>query len=241
MTTPQHRYLRIAESIRTQIRDGVLAEGDRLPSVKDMAQQHGVATATVHNAYTWLQLEGYVRSTPRGTFVAESPAVAPTSHDRLARLRRTGSILAKGEYTRATSADVRRAPDYVADLFSLDPGTEVVRREFTTGKGSRRLGFAVHWYPAEFAAAVPGLATTSREIDHAAAKLIEEATGRTVKHGRDSMHGREATDREASHLALRIGAPVLAQVHEWSDDQGIIEYGEWVLPTLLTIGYEYAL
>ncbi len=241
MTSTRHPYRRIAESIRAQIRDGELTEGARLPSVKDMAEQHGVSRQTVQNAYAWLQLEGYLRSTPRGTFVADSPPVAPTSHDRLGRLRRTGSILAHGEYTRATSADVRRAPIYVADLFGLDHDAQVVRREFTTGKGSRRLGFAVHWYPAEFADAVPDLARSARAIDHAAAKLIQEATGRTVKYGRDSMHGREASEREANALGLRVGAPVLALVHEWSDDQGIIEYGEWVVPTLLTIGYEYAL
>jgi GntR family transcriptional regulator len=55
------------------------------------------------------------------------------------------------------------------------------------------------------------------------------------------MHGRAADPREASFLGLPVGAPILALVHEWSDEEGIIEYGEWVLPTQVTIGYEYAL
>jgi GntR family transcriptional regulator len=55
------------------------------------------------------------------------------------------------------------------------------------------------------------------------------------------MHGRAADEREAKFLGLPVGAPILALVHEWSDDQGIIEYSEWCLPTSVTIGYEYAL
>lgn len=238
--TVQHPYKRIAETIRTQIRDGDLAEGARLPSIKELAEREGVATGTVRNAISWLVQEGFLFTSPRGTFVADAPPVAPTGYDRLTRSRRTGSILATGEYTAVTSAKLTRAPGYVAELFDMDPGAQVLRREFTTGKGIRRLGYAVSWYPPSFAEAVPELLSGGKRAD-SAVTLIKEATGREVKYGRDAMHGREASRHEANYLALRIGAPVLALVHEWSDDDGIIEYGEWVLPTLLTIGYEYKL
>jgi hypothetical protein len=53
------------------------------------------------------------------------------------------------------------------------------------------------------------------------------------------MHAREASVREASVLGLRVGAPVLALVWRWQDAEGVIEYGECVLPTRATIGYRY--
>jgi len=240
MTSTQHPYKRIAESIRTQIRDGVLAEGDRLPSVRETAQEWGVATATVRNAYEWLRVEGYIRTTNRGTFVRHSPPVAPTPHHRLARLQRTGSILARGEYALVTKSGLVRPPEYVADLFGIDPDGQVICREFTTGKEQQRIGFAAHWYPAEFAEPLPDLLTSTRGSVGAVIDEIRQATGRTVKYGREAMHARHADAREASNLGLPLGSPVMAVVHEFSDEQGIIEYGEWVLPPLVTIGYEYA-
>lgn len=238
---PPHPYELIAEEIRTKIRDGELVEGERLPSIRELAPQYGAATATVRHALTWLREEGYIRTSPRGTFVADNPPVAPSSQDRLTCARRTGSILAKGETKRVTDASLVVPPLYVAELFDLDPGDQVVRRQFVTGKGSRRLGFAVSWYPAQFSAMIPDLLSTNPSKADSAVKLITEATGRKVKYGRDSMHGRAADEREANFLGLPVGAPILALVHEWSDENGIIEYGEWCLPTEVTIGYQYAL
>ncbi|MFF0577196.1 GntR family transcriptional regulator [Streptosporangium saharense] len=232
-------YRRIAEDIRVRIRDGDLAEGQRLPSIKELADQWKVATATVRNALTWLAEEGYIRTSPRGTFVADSPSVAPTPHDRLIRVQRTGSILAGGETKKVTYAGLVRPPLYVAELFDLDEGDQLLRREYVTGRGTRRLALAVTWHPAHFGASVPELLSTSPVKGDDAIARIKEATGRQVKFGRDSMHGRTADEREASALGLPIGTAVLALVHEWSDEQGLIEYGEAVMPNRVTIGYEY--
>lgn len=236
-----HPYKRIAEAIRAEIRDGDLTEGQRLPSVKELAEQWRVATGTVRNALTWLVEEGYIRTSPRGTFVADSPPVAPTPYDRLTRVHRTGSILASGETKHVTHAELVRPPLYVAELFDLDDGDQLIRREFITGKGLRRIGFAVSWHPAHFGASVPELLSTAPGKADDAIKRIKEATGREVKFGRDAMHARTADEREASGLGLTIGASILALVHEWSDEQGIIEYGEWVLPAKVTIGYDYTI
>lgn len=241
MSSTQHPYQRIAERIRTQIQDGILEEGQRLPSIKELSNSEGAATATVRSAYTWLAEEGYIRTSPRGTFVASDAPVAPTSYERLIRVKRTGSILSKGENKIVTDASLTVPPLYVSDLFDLDPGDQAVRRQFHVGKGKRRLALAVSWYPAQFAAMVPDLLSTNPSKCNNAVKLIQEATGREVTHGRDSMHGRPADKREASYLGLPVGASILAMVHEWSDVDGIIEYSEWCLPPSVTIGYEYAL
>lgn len=63
---------RIAESLRTQIRAGKLAVGDRLPPERELAKQMGVASATVQKAIKELEAAGLVEGQPgRGRFVAD--------------------------------------------------------------------------------------------------------------------------------------------------------------------------
>jgi GntR family transcriptional regulator len=232
-----HPYERIAEHYRQLIRDGDLPEGSRLPSIRAMADEHGVATGTVRSALSWLQVEGFIRTSPRGTFVADEPPAGSAPADRLNRLHRVGSVLARGETKLVSAAGLVIPPGYVAELFGLDDGDQVVRREWTTGQGQRRMSLCVTWYPAQFAAVVPDLLSTAAGKCDDAVKLIQVTTGRTVTNWRDNMHARTLDHREASLLGLPIGTATLAMAWEWGDDTGIIEYGEACLPPMLTIGY----
>ena len=77
-------YEQIAEQIKQLIIKGELAEGEPLPSVRALAQQLGVSVITTRRAYTELEQEGYVVTTPaKGTFV---------SHRYNERLREMGYI-----------------------------------------------------------------------------------------------------------------------------------------------------
>jgi GntR family transcriptional regulator len=127
----------------------------------------------------------------------------------------------------------------VAELFDIDEGGQVVRREWHTGKGQQRTGLHVTWYPAHFAASVPELLSTSNRSAPGLLAQIQQTLGRTIKAGRDDMHSRDADAREANYLGVRIGSPILAGAHRLWDDEGVIEYGEWCLPYRLTVGYEY--
>lgn len=238
---------RLAETIRRAIRDGDLIPGQRLPSVRDLADQHGVAAGTVRNALNWLRVEGYIVTTQRGSWVADTASSTASPRDVLARARRTGSTAAVGETKRVLSADLVVPPLYVAELYDQDPGEQVIRREYVTGTGQTVTALCVDWYPAHLAEPVPELLSTApgqRTDDHPGAgnnllTLIAERTGRSVARGRDAMHGRAADQREATRLGVAVGTPVLAVVHEWSDADGLIVYGEQVMPPRLTIGYEY--
>lgn len=239
--------VRIAEHYRRAIRDGQLSPGDRLPSVRDIAEEHGVAYATARAALSWLRIEGYIVTTQRGSFVADRATQVDTPRDRLDRIQRMGSVLGTAETKQVTGAELIVPPLYVAELYDQDPGEQVLRREYVVGTGAQRLMLAVDWYPASFAELVPDLLSTvpgQRTTDEPGRgddllAQIERATGRRVRYGRDSMHARTADHREAARLGIETGAPILAGAHEWSDDQGVIVYGEWCLPQRLTIGYEY--
>ncbi|GHE04133.1 GntR family transcriptional regulator [Streptomyces alanosinicus] len=240
MSSPEHPYMQVAERIRRRILDGVLKEGEKLPPVRELAKQEGVSVATLGRSLDQLQVEGYITTSRRGTFVANAPEVAPSGYDRITRVLRTGSVLAEGETMIVTNAELIKPPQYVAEIFDLEDGAQVVRRQWHTGKGQQRTGLFVTWYPAHFAAAVPELLSLSRASSPGLLLKIQQATGRQVAAGRDDIHGRDADAREANFLGLRTGSPILAGVHRLWDDQGVIEYGEWCLPYRLAVGYEYS-
>jgi 2-aminoadipate transaminase len=72
-------YRQVALQIRELIRTGVLAAGCRLPTVRQLALDHGLTRLTVQSAYAELQTQGLIESyVGRGTFVAERAQTTPS-------------------------------------------------------------------------------------------------------------------------------------------------------------------
>lgn len=81
-------YQQLAARIQTLVTTGALKRGDRLPSVRDMAQQQGVSLATVLQAYRLLEDQRLIEARPRsGYFVALHQAALPRSASRQAAPR----------------------------------------------------------------------------------------------------------------------------------------------------------
>jgi DNA-binding transcriptional MocR family regulator len=75
-------YERLAGQLRKQIAQGTLRAGERLPSIRQLAQNHGVSAATAVQACLQLEREGLALARPRsGYFVRAAtpplPAAAP--------------------------------------------------------------------------------------------------------------------------------------------------------------------
>ncbi len=65
------RYEELSEMLATDIRNGHLAAGSRLPSIRTLTRQHGVSPSTVFAAYYRLEEKGLVRARERsGYYVA---------------------------------------------------------------------------------------------------------------------------------------------------------------------------
>jgi GntR family transcriptional regulator len=68
-------YRQLVHQVRQALRLGLLAEGDQLPTVKDVVAQVAINPNTVLKAYRELELEGLVAGRPGvGTFVTRSLA-----------------------------------------------------------------------------------------------------------------------------------------------------------------------
>lgn len=71
-------YQTVAGALEQAIRCGSLRSGDRLPSVRQICQQHGVSASTATLAYRWLENRGLVEARPKsGYFVAPRPQALP--------------------------------------------------------------------------------------------------------------------------------------------------------------------
>ncbi|MFM0504843.1 aminotransferase-like domain-containing protein [Paraburkholderia caffeinilytica] len=71
-----NRYETIAKNLATQIREGLLPAGARLPSLRHLIAQYGVSQSTVFRAYALLEQWGLVRAEERaGYFVTQGATV----------------------------------------------------------------------------------------------------------------------------------------------------------------------
>lgn len=82
----QSVYLQIADEFKNRIDLGLLKEGDRLASCRDLAMQMGINPMTVQRAYSLLEDEGYIYSIPKkGLYVA--PRDKNDHSERVARTK----------------------------------------------------------------------------------------------------------------------------------------------------------
>lgn len=106
-------YAQIRAQLGALIVTGRLAEGDRLPTVRQLATDLGLAPGTVARAYRELETAGLIRTRRGAGSRVAAPPVGPTRPyaSELATLARdfTSSARALGADTEAVMAAVRDA------------------------------------------------------------------------------------------------------------------------------------
>ncbi len=74
-------YTQICDGIRDQILSGILQQGDRVPSVRELATQLTINPNTIQRAYRELEMQGWIASVPgKGSFVCGMPVSARVEH-----------------------------------------------------------------------------------------------------------------------------------------------------------------
>lgn len=65
-------YTQIADNFRAQIRAGILQDGDKMPSVRELAGELAINPNTIQRAYRELEAQGWIASVPgKGSFICE--------------------------------------------------------------------------------------------------------------------------------------------------------------------------
>ena len=71
---PEPLYIHLYKCIKNDILDSNLQPGTKLPSKRSFAENLGISSITVENAYAQLQAEGFIYSVPKkGFYVTELP------------------------------------------------------------------------------------------------------------------------------------------------------------------------
>ncbi|MDC7287573.1 GntR family transcriptional regulator [Blautia schinkii] len=107
-------YQQIIDLFTTQMLNGELVPGSRVPSESEMQERYGISRVTVRRAYSKLMEDGYlIRKQGKGTFIKGihySESLASTSFSATCRMLgfKPGSKVIKVGFTKATDLDVQK-------------------------------------------------------------------------------------------------------------------------------------
>ena len=219
---------RLATELRAAISAGVLSPGDRLPSERTLAAEHGVARNTAREAIRQLADEGLVTvEHGRGVFVRVARRLMRFGSERYGRALReeTGLSPFRAEVARqgrvarvdCTSITTVPAPPEVAERLGLD-GASVVRRENWYFADDEPVLGGVTFIPARIAG--DSVLATSAQLGRGSLYARFEELGYTISSIREEVTARMPSPEETRGLVIPDGVPVLEILHTGIDEHG---------------------
>lgn len=226
------KYQRIADTLRAEIQSGRPEPGARMPAETALLQRFGVALPTLRQAIALLRTEGLLESRHGvGTFVREDRRRQRRSRNRYGRARHDERLLTADLDHRIVFAGRVPAPDHVAEAMGIDAGAEVVvrRRHLHDASTGALEEIGASYLAVDVAA---GTYLEAAEVVPKALFLcVEELTGKTYAHARDTWISRGPTPAEIDLFRLATGAAVVQVVHTASAPDGsVLEVSESVWP-----------
>lgn len=92
-------YSQIIDGFREQILSGILQQGDKLPSVRELAGNLTINPNTIQRAYRELEMQGWIATVPgKGCFVCGIPSCTQSEQTELLQSfdRSAASLIALG-------------------------------------------------------------------------------------------------------------------------------------------------
>ncbi len=244
------RYEQIAAALRTDIRAGQLAPGDKLPAETELGRLHRVSGPTIRQALGVLQAEGLIEKLHgRGNFVRKPRRKVQRSNDRHQWEKdRARAPHEERQATGATeydtgltindlvfSAEYReaKADEMLADAFSVPVGTPLLERIYKTRYGEEEFPFNVsHSYLLHaMASANPDLLDVAKEPWPGGTQNQLHTVGVEVDRVVERVTARPPTVEEAEELGLSAGVAVMILHKTTVDTQGrTVDVSEVILP-----------
>lgn len=219
------KYRAIMHVYKGRVDTGELRPGDRLPTVREVAEQWKISHATATKVMRELCREGYAYVDGNATYVRDRGQAeltvmqlrwggrsrASLGADNVGYTAFVGPAQLPG-WNEITAAGVVVAPDYVADVMEIERGSEVLRTEWVRRwrpmmDGRNRIDPAtplrpfelvVHWYPAAWAEISPSLLVTGP--DDARSPLTDNGYGAQL--AEEATGRRPSAGLEAYHARL---------------------------------------
>lgn len=199
------RWTAVRDAIETDIREGRLGPGDRLPVEAELCAAHGTGRHSVRRAVADLARRGRLRvEQGRGTFVEDAPVIAYAIGART-RLRRnlTDQGLDVGSEDRGS--ETLQAPPRVAAALRLPDGAPVIAsHRLTMADGVPIAVGTIHHDPERF----PGYAERRAALGSVTATYRSYGIEDYLR-GMTSLHARPARAWEAKALRQHPDLPVM--------------------------------
>lgn len=230
---PEPVYMQLVSHYRDAIASGELREGERMPSVREIADRWQVAFTTAAKAMRQLAADGLVSTSKQGTIVTylEHSTFSPADRLRSAQLNQ---LIYPHGVSKIIDAGMAEATSRVAEVMGIEVGAPVVRRERVTSHGEIPVTWSVTWMPGELGEQVPELLDMG-PIPGGKGTIgaVKEKTGRFPKVGLDSyrLSAGHASAHVAQHLHIEEGDPVLLGENVWPEESGaVLEFGQFAIP-----------
>lgn len=220
----------IAAALREAIASGHYAPGDRLPSVRELAAEHGTARNTAREAIMLLQRDGLVLvEHGRGTFVRHRPQRVRMGGQRYSRRMRSETGLSPfraeaqrlGKQARVEVPEIGQVhpPADVAERLGVDTGTPSVLRRlnhYYLDETPVQVGITyIPWILAEGSV----LATEARTGPASIYARLAEL-GHEITRAREEITARMPRPEEVLVLAVPVGVPIIELLHTGLDQDG---------------------
>lgn len=226
----QPRYLQIAEDLAQQIRAGVLAPGEKVPSESELMTRYSVSQGTARKAVAELRPTGLIDTHHgKGSFVKSQPPVRRKSSDRFRRShRRAGkaAYIAETEQAGKTPGVTVlyvgpvEVPGDIAERLDVPAGSQVLARRRLYFSNGTPTEAATSYLPWDIAESIPELSMENPGGGGIYARL--EENGHVLKEFTETVRARLATKQETGALSLSPGAPVFHLTRSAETEDGRI-------------------
>ncbi len=219
---------RIADELRAAIVSGELADGDQLPSERELAFRYATARNTAREALSILQSEGLaIAQHGRGVFVRTRRPLVRMGRNRYSPTarRETGlspfriEVQRQGRTPRVECRSVTTtdAPADVAERLGLEADAQIVRRENWYFANDEPVQVGVTYIPATIVHGSP----LETEKTLGPGSIYERFTdlGHPIVRIREEVSARMPTPDEVTGLAMPPGVPVIEVLHTSFDDK----------------------
>lgn len=219
-------YRAIAGELRDAITAGRYQPGDKLPSERALASQHGAARNTAREAIVQLRREGLVIAEHgRGVFVREKPRWMRFGRRRYSAAMRATSDLgpfgaeaaAQGRTPHVDCTSITRTepPAEVADRLGIESDTPIVRRENWYFADGEPVQMGITYAPWHIVEGTP--VSDSADMGPEGIYGQFSARGHVITYIREEISARMPTVEETKRMEIPDGVPVIDVWHTGID------------------------
>lgn len=215
--SPAPLYFQLFNVLNDAINRGLIANGSRMPSEKELSDRFDVSRITARRTLAELAAKGLVvRHRGRGTFVqhgfSPDPIVAP-----LGAMAESLADLGRGTTLTVLSKKMAPLPQELAEAFGLPRATRVCQLVRVRSDRGRPFAHYVSWTPA-FKATMP-----RRELEGASRVTLFARYGLRIARMERFLSAEGASPEVARALDVASGKPLLKLVRFSYDADGQLQ------------------